>query len=295
LLTAKEESEMLDPSTLKAHRLAYGFWRYREDEVDAAIAMLALARERGVAHIDVADVYGGAGHFGGAERLLGRVRERAPSLFEGAILATKAGVEPGSPYNSSPDYLAEACDASLRRLGVERVDLFYVHRPDFLTHPAALAGALDRLVAAGKAGGVGVSNFTPAQVDALTRHLRVPLCAHQVEISLLRTAPLDDGVLDQAMRDGFAALAWSPLAGGRLETEADAPLRKAVADLAKRHSVAPSAVAVAFLLRHPAEIVPILGTKTKDRFLAALEAQECALARAEWYGLLEAARGAKMP
>jgi predicted oxidoreductase len=111
---------------------------------------------------------------------------------------------------------------------------------------------------------------------------------------------LQDGVLDQVMRDGFAALAWSPLAGGRLgdEQTRDAGavrVREAIARLAKRHRAAPSAIALAFLLACPAEITPILGTKSKERLAAALAARECALSRAEWYRLLEAARGEKMP
>jgi predicted oxidoreductase len=220
--------------------------------------------------------------------------------LEGALLATKAGVEPGSPYNSSSDYITAACDESLRRLGVDSVDLFYIHRPDFLTHPATLAAALDRLVASGKAGGVGVSNCTPAQIDALTQHLRVPLCAHQFEFSALRADPLYDGTLDQAMREDFAAIAWSPLAGGRLGEEptrdpAAARVREAIAGLAQRHRVAPAAIALAFLLRHPAGVIPILGTKKKERLRACLEAKDCALSRAEWYGLLEAQRGERMP
>ena len=91
--------------------------------------MIAVARENGIDLYDTADVYGGASGFGGAETLLGEVRKRAPKLLDGAVIATKAGCEPGSPYNSSPAYLKAACEASLKRLGVPRIDLFYVHRP----------------------------------------------------------------------------------------------------------------------------------------------------------------------
>ena len=197
-------------------RLAYGFWRYREGEIDDAVEMLVLARENGIDHFDTADIYGGPNGIGGSERLLGAVRARAPELFDGAVLATKIGIEPGSPYNSSRDYLTAACEGSLSRLRVERIDLLYIHRPDLLTHPGELAQTLDGLVSSGKIAAVGVSNFTTAQVDALSQYMKAPIRVHQLEFSAAHVAPLFDGTLDQAMAHGTAVAAWSPLAGGRL-------------------------------------------------------------------------------
>lgn len=278
---------------------AYGFWRYAQDEVDTAIAMLERVRAAGIDHIDTADCYGEGGVFGGAERLIGEVRKRAPSLFEGAVLATKAGVEFGTPYNTSPAYFRAACEASLGRMGVERVDLFYVHRHDLLTHPADLAATFDALVAEGKIGAVGVSNCTPSQFDTLKHHLKAPIAAHQVELSAAHVAPIFDGLLDQAMRDGFAVPAWSPLAGGRLgDGEADAQLSPVIAALdviAKRHGASRTAVALAFVQQHPAGATPILGTKQPERFAACLEAAKLSLTRREWYDILEARLGHRMP
>ncbi|MEQ8935825.1 MAG: aldo/keto reductase, partial [Amphiplicatus sp.] len=202
-------------------RIAYGFWRYARAEADAAMRMIETARKADVDHFDTADVYGG-GEFGGAEALLGDIRKRAPSLLSGIEIATKAGVEFGTPYNSSKDYIAAAADASLRRLGVEAVDLFYIHRPDLFAHPEEVAGALDALVASGKAKAIGVSNYSPAQITALRRYLKAPLAAHQIEFSALHVEPLFDGALDQAMEQGVELFAWSPLAGGRLFAEGDA-------------------------------------------------------------------------
>jgi predicted oxidoreductase len=290
---------MLALSSPKTKRFAYGFWRYREDEVEAAQSMLSLARESGIDHLDTADVYGGPGGFGGSERLLGALRARAPGLFEGAVLATKAGVEHGSPYNSSPEYLTAACEASLVRLGVERVDLFYIHRPDFLTHPADLARTLDTLAAAGKIGAVGVSNFTPHQLDALSRHMKAPIQVHQLEFSAAHVAPLYDGTLDQAMGRGISVAAWSPLAGGRLggadKTGALERVREILNKFSALHGVPSTAIALAFLRKHPAPVTPILGTTSPSRLAECLKAANVELSRAEWYAIVEASRGEKMP
>ena len=291
---------MLGLSEAGRRRLAYGFWRYGENDTEAAAAMLSLARGNGIDHLDTADIYGfnGSSGFGGAETMLGKLRRQAPSLFAGAFIATKAGCEPGTPYNSSVVYLTAACDASLARLGVERIDLFYVHRPDLLTHPHELAEALDGLVAAGKVAAVGVSNFTASQIAALTRHLRAPLVAHQVEFSAAHIAPLLDGTLDCAMERGMAVAAWSPLARGGLGEGGAAGLarvREVLARIAEDHDLSPAAVAIAFLQRHPAAVTPILGTKTPERLRQAMAAATVSLTRAEWYAILVAARGERMP
>jgi predicted oxidoreductase len=276
-------------------RFAYGFWRWREDEVDAALAMLACLREAGIAHLDTADVYDD----GGSERLLGAIRARARGLFDGAVLATKAGTEHGSPYNSSRAYLTAVCEASLKRLKVERVDLFYIHRPDLLTHPEELAGTLEALVASGKVGAIGVSNFTPSQVAALAHYLTLPIAVHQLEFSAAHVDPVFDGTLDQAMECGIAVAAWSPLAGGRLgEGDAGPQLkrvREALAAIAARAGVTPTAAALAFVQRHPASPTPILGTKKERRLRDALTAGELTLSRQDWYAIVEAWHGEEMP
>jgi len=289
---------MLGLAEAGKRRLAYGFWRYGENDVEAATAMLSLARESGIDHLDTADVYGGHGGFGGAERLLGTLRQRAPSLFSGAFVATKAGCEPGTPYNSSGAYLKAACDGSLSRLNAERIDLFYIHRPDLLTHPQELAETLDGLVAAGKIASVAVSNFTVDQISALSHYLRAPLVAHQIEFSAAHIVPLFDGTLDQAMERNIAVAAWSPMAGGRLGEGgpvAFARVRDALAKIGAEHGASPAAVAIAFLQMHPAPVTPILGTRTPERLREAVEAGRLSLSRAEWYAILVAARGEEMP
>jgi predicted oxidoreductase len=289
---------MLALSERGKKRLAYGFWRYQADQVDEAVAMIALVRENGIDHLDTADCYGGASGFGGAEKMLGAVRAKAPSLFAGTSVATKAGVEFGTPYNSSAAYLKSACEASLKRLGMERIDLFYIHRPDLLAHPAEVAGALDGLVRDGKIASVGVSNHTVAQVEALTRYLKAPLVAHQIEFSAGYVAPLFDGSLDQAMAKDIAVAAWSPLTRGGLADNGPAelaPVRAALAKLAAKHGVSPTTIAIAFLVSHPAAVTPILGTTNLDRARECIAALKVTLSRRDWYDVVEAARGERMP
>jgi predicted oxidoreductase len=289
---------MLALSERDKKRFAYGFWRYRADQVDEAIAMIEAVRAAGIDHFDTADVYGGDSGFGGAEKLLGAVRAKAPKLLDGALIATKAGCEPGSPYNSSPAYLKSACETSLKRLKLERVDLFYVHRPDLLAHPADVARALDDLADAGKIAAVGVSNYTTAQIEALSRFLRAPIRVHQIEFSAGFVTPLFDGTLDQAMKKKIAVAAWSPLARGRLGEggpEETAAVRTVLNRLAGAYGVPVEAVAMAFLLAHPAPVTPILGTTNPVRVKACLQGANVTLTRRDWYDIVEACRGMRMP
>ena len=281
--------------------MAWGMWRFRGDDLAAATALVEAALEIGINLFDTADIYGpdNGEPFGAAEALLGRVFARAPRLREGMVLATKGGIEMGTPYNSSAEYLVAACEASLRRLGVERIDLYQIHRPDTLAHPAEVARALDGLRAAGKIAAVGVSNHTPAQVAALAAYLPFPLASIQPQLSPLMIDPLYDGVLDQALERDLTVLAWSPLAGGRLASASHEGRAGAVATtldaLAIAHGVPRSAIAYAWIMAHPARPIPIVGSQTVARIREAADAQKVTLSRAEWYGVLTAARGTPLP
>ena len=191
----------LGKSSLTVSALAWGMWRFRGDDLAASRRLVETALEVGIDLFDTADIYGpGNGEpFGAAEALLGRVFAEAPGLRARMVLATKGGIEMGVPYNSSADYLVRACEASLKRLGVEQVDLYQIHRPDTLAHPAEVAKGLDQLRRAGKIAEAGVSNYSPSQVAALQAHLPFDLASTQPEYSPLAIAPISDGVLDQAV------------------------------------------------------------------------------------------------
>ena len=282
---------------LAASPLAFGCWRLTDPT--RADALVHTAVDHGLTLIDTADVYGldfGGTGFGSAEELLGRVLAADPGLRDRIVLATKGGIDPGVPYDSSPAYLRAACEASLGRLGVETVDLYQVHRIDLFTHPEEVAGALADLRQEGKIREVGLSNTTPAQVDALQAFLPFPLVTVQPELSCLDLRPLRDGTLDQCLRSGLVPLAYSPLGGGRLAT-GDAPtaLLDVLDRLAGREGVDRAAVALAWVLAHPSRPVPIVGTQTPERLVAATRALGVRLDRTDVYAVLEAAQGEPLP
>jgi predicted oxidoreductase len=286
--------------------IAYGCWRFAGTDVAAAREKIETALDCGMTLIDTADIYGydgsapaPGGGFGAAEELLGRVLDETPGLRDRMVLATKGGITPPVPYDSSAGYLRNACEASLRRLRCETLDLYQIHRPDLLAHPEEVAGTLDELVASGKVRAVGVSNFTVAQTRALQAHLDTPLTSTQPEFSPLALDALTDGTLDLAMEAGLVPLAWSPLAGGRLAGEPTDVRARAVADvcdrLARNHGVTRSAIVLAWAMRHPSGVIPIVGTQQPDRIRECARAREVELTGSQWYEILVAGRGEPMP
>ena len=289
-----------DDTDLEVGPLAFGCWRFVGSDVARGRELIETALELDMNLVDTADIYGrghGGGGFGEAEELLGKVLAEAPELRDQMVLATKGGIRMGVPYDSSPDHLTQACDDSLRRLGVDVIDLYQVHRPDLLAHPLDVAETLDALVESGKVRAVGVSNHTPAQVRALAEYLEAPLVSTQPEYSAAHLDHLRDGVLDQAMELGLAVLAWSPLGGGRLATgEGVRPELIAVLDeLAGREGVDRATIATAFVLSHPSSPVAILGTQTPDRLREATKALDVHLDRRDAYRIIEAAEGVPHP
>ena len=144
--------------------LGLGQWRFTGEDVRSAQALVETALDHGLNLVDTADVYGldwGGSGFGACEALLGQVLATSPQLRSRMVLATKGGIAPPTPYDSGRDALTAACEASLRRLQVDTIDLYQVHRPDMLTHPAEVAATLDALRTAGKIREVGVSNHAP--------------------------------------------------------------------------------------------------------------------------------------
>ena len=298
----KTDSRAL-PDGRRVGALSWGAWRLVTDDISEARRRTETALSLGMNMIDTADVYGldwGGSAFGLSESIIGRVLATAPELRDEMVLATKGGIDPGVPYDSSPAYLESAVDASLRRLGVERIDLWYIHRPDMLAHPADVADTLAGMVEAGKLAAIGVSNHTPAQVDALAAHLppEVPVAANQVEFSAAHLLPLRDGTLDQCMRDTRMAVAWSPLGGGRLMAaggDGEAPVIAVVDQLAADHGVSRAVILAAFVLAHPSSPVVVIGTQNTDRMADLAGAVDVSLSRAECYRIIEASEGVPLP
>ncbi|MEM8826152.1 MAG: aldo/keto reductase [Pseudomonadota bacterium] len=280
--------------------LAWGMWRYKGEDLSAARALVEAALNAGINFLDTADIYGvdtPAG-FGSSEVLLGRVLADAPELRNRMVLASKGGIDPGIPYDSSASYLTAAVDASLRRLDVERLDLWQVHRPDILVHPEALAETLTGLVGSGKVGAIGVSNFTKDQITALKRFLTIPLVSTQPELSPFAIGAVENGLLDQAIRMGALVMAWSPLGGGRIahaSGERDCAILTALTDIANAKEITPAIAAYSWIMAHPARPIPIIGSQKAERIAEAVGALDVEWTRTEWYAVLTAARGVPLP
>ncbi len=260
---------------------------------------LERAHDLGARWIDCADIYA----HGASDKAVGAALRHEPCLAERFGLIAKSGVVlPGlygaevQHYRNDPAHLRTTLEASLKRLGVEQVDLFLVHRPDYLMEAQALAEALNAMVVDGLAGAVGVSNFTAWQTQRLNRALGQPVAADQLELSPLATAALDDGRLDLDQMEGTRVFAWSPLAGGQLFNPDNAAAHRTRAVLARLAGAedddAIAGAALAWVARHPSRPVPILGSTRLDRLSHQVEVMNATQISAEdWYAVLEAARG----
>jgi predicted oxidoreductase len=302
LLPAPPRLRPLGPGGKPVSSLAWGMWRLTEGGRTAAdtARLVHAALDAGITLLDTADIYGfdGANGFGDAEVLLGEALAAEPALRDKMVLASKGGIRPPLPYDQSPSYLAEAIDASLRRLQTDHIDLWQVHRPDLLTHPEELARSLEDAVTSGKVGAVGVSNFTPAQIAALRAHLTIPLASTQPEFSPLKLDPLENGELDDVMAHGTAVLAWSPLGQGRIAapgTPREAAVAAALDAVAEQHGVSRTAATYSWIMAHPAGVIPIVGSQQPSRIAEAADAYKVSWTRAAWYGVLVAARGEPLP
>lgn len=278
------------------------------------------AVEHGITLFDHADIYCG----GKSEEAFGEILRSSPALRGSIVLQSKCGIrkagdpEPGSPgrYDFSAAHIVSAVEGILRRLGTESLDLLLLHRPDPLVEPDEVADAFESLHAGGKVLWFGVSNHTAGQIALLQRSLDRPIVVNQVELSLLHHHLISDGVvanrdpatlsgvlgtIDYCRTNSILLQAWSPVAGGRLfdpPPDAAAHVRAAAAlvdAMAKEKGTTREAVVLAWLLRHPAPIQPIIGTLKPERIAASCEADTIELSREEWYSLLAAARGDRMP
>ena len=292
----------LGASEIEVSSIAWGMWRLAENGRTAADAakLVHAALDSGITFLDTADIYGfdGSGGFGDAEVLLGEVLAAEPALRDRMVLATKGGILPPLPYDQSAGYLKKAIDDSLRRLRVDSVDLWQIHRPDILAHPQEVARVLDDAVASGKVKTLGVSNFTQAQIAALQHFLGERLVTTQPEISPLRIDCFENGELDQAMMMGLTPLAWSPLGGGRLaapETARDKAVAAALDAVAEAQGVSRTVAAYSWLMAHPAGIIPIIGSQNAARIAEGAAALTVRWTRTEWYAVLVAARGVPLP
>lgn len=301
----------LGPSGILVPNVVAGMMRIDDRSDDDVRRLYDASRAAGIDFFDHADIYARELH--SAERRFAEALQLTPSDRAEIRLQTKAGIVREGPYfDFSYAHLVSSVEESLRALGTDYVDVLLLHRPDALVEPDEVARAFDHLESTGKVRAFGVSNHTPRQIDLLRTAVRQPIVANQVQLSIAhapvitqglaanmesasQSAVLDGGGLVEYCRiEKITLQAWSPLQGTRgggvfLDDPAYPELNAVIGDLSTQYGVAPIAIAVAWITRHPAGMQVVLGTTTPERVTDAAEGSDLALTRAEWYSLVRAA------
>ncbi|MCX6969633.1 MAG: aldo/keto reductase [Verrucomicrobia bacterium] len=313
------KTQRLGTSRIEISRLAYGCMRisgsWDRTTVDDAVIQrgieaLEAAVDAGYTFFDHADIYGDTA----CESIYGHALQKHPDWRDRLVVATKCGIRfedepnPGQPhrYDFSYEHILTSVEESLQRLRLQTIDLLMLHRPDFLADPAEIAQAFAELRADGKVREFGVSNFRPSLFSAVQSALPFALQVNQVEIHPLRVDCFTDGTLDQCLERGVTPMAWSPLAQGRVgagqDPKTDAPNREhhlailaALDQAAAQFGCDRTVIALAWLLRHPAGIVPVVGSAKPENIRNAALATNIEMDRDTWYRILLAARGVKLP
>ena len=293
----------ISPNGPEFSHLVYGTWRILDDASASTPQeinrRLNVCVEQGMTTIDTAEIYG----LYEVEEALGKALALSPGLRDKLEIVTKAGIyvpcsyhpdRHTAHYNATAARLVKSAEKSLRFLGTDHVELFLVHRPDWLTSADDTAAGLNQLVRQGKIRSAGVSNYNVAQFDLLNSRMEQPLATNQLEFHLLHMDPIFDGTFDQCQKE-----AWSPLAGGRLfdpANEAGQRLKKAVLEIGERYNNATlEQLAYAWIMAHPSQPVPVIGTNKVERIISAAQSAAIKLERQDWYALWEAAQGRKIP
>ena len=297
----------LGKSGLSVPTIAVGCMRIRDMSEKAAEEFINVCLENGANFFDHADIYGG----GDSERVFGKA---SASLRDKMIIQTKCGIAKGK-YDFSYEHIMEAVNGSLKRLNTDYIDVLLLHRPDALVEPEEVAKAFSELKDSGKVRHFGVSNQNPYQIQLLQKYLDMPICANQLQFSIMHTAMVqsginvnmyndysagrDGGVLDYCRLNDITIQAWSPMQYGFFEgcfidNEKFPELNEVLGKLSEKYSVSKTTIAIAFILRHPAKMQPITGTTNSERLRDSFKATEIRLIRDEWYEIYRAA-GNELP
>ena len=289
----------------EAGAIALGAMRIAPLSVQEAEKVVLTAFEQGIDFVDHADIYGG----GQSEERFGEVLKRNPGLREKLILQDKVGICKGH-YDASREHILEAVNGSLKRLGVEHLDALLLHRPDALMEPEEVAEAFTRLQAAGKVRFFGVSNQNAAQIELLSRYMPGRILINQLQFSLCHTILVDEGVnvnmhsshaqvlsggvLDYCRLNDITIQAWSPFQYGMFEgvflgSDRYPELNAALREIAEKYSVTDSAIAAAWILRHPANMQVLAGSMNPQRLKDIAAGGDVRITRQEWYRLYLAA------
>ena len=295
------EMVKLNSSLPAMSRLVYGVWRLADDENGSTAhvrAKIDACLEQGITTFDHADIYGEYQ----CEALFGRALAEDPSLRDQMQIITKCDIAiPTSLYperrvkfyDTSPEFIRTSVENSLRNLHTDSLDMLLIHRPDPFMDATATGATLDELIKEGKIKAAGVSNFKPYDWELLQSRMDNTLATNQIEISLLENDAFTNGDLAHLQTLNLNAMAWSPLAGGRIfgndeDAQRVQPILKRIAD---EQNCDIDHVAVAWLLAHPSEILPIVGTNNLERIKTLSKAMDVEIDRQTWFELLTAAVG----
>ncbi len=295
---------------ISASEIALGCMRIADMSVKDVSKLITAAIEEGINFFDHADIYGG----GKSEEVFGKALKEMIGVREKIFIQTKCGIRDGY-YDFSKEHILEAVDGSLKRLKTDYIDVLLLHRPDALVEPEKVAEAFSILHASGKVRNFGVSNHNSMQIELLSQYLNQRLIVNQLQLSVTNTGMIDVGlnvnmqidksidrdgsVLDYCRLNGITIQAWSPFQYGFFEgIFLDNPKFKTLNDemdkIAKAYDVPKDAIPIAWILRHPAKIQPIVGTTNVKRLKEICQASNITLTRKEWYDLYKAA-GNKLP
>ena len=283
---------------IEVSQLAYGKWRLTDDpdmSVEHIRNKLAACLDQGITTIDQADIYGGYQ----SEEILGNalrgtaLRNQIEIITKCDIIAPvgrhrKARVK---YYDTTRAHILASVDQSLQLMAIEHIDLLLLHRPDPLMNHFETGGALDELVVSGKVRAVGTSNFHPYDWQLLQSAMKTPLVTNQIELSVLAHEPLTNGDVAFHQMNATPIMAWSPLAGGELFAARNQTLLDLLSRIGSQQGADAAAVAVAWLLAHPARIIPVMGTNSIARIERLSDALTVSIDRQTWYEIYTAALG----
>lgn len=310
-----EESELtnmkrmfLGKSELMVPNIALGCMSMGKLSPEEARKVVNNALDLEIDFFDLADIYGG----GKAEEVLGKVIEMDPSIREKMLIQSKVGIRKDS-YDFTKEHLLTSVDGILKRLQTDYLDVLLLHRPDALAEPGVVAEVFDELEKSGKVRNFGVSNHNPYQIELLKNYVKQPLVANQMQFSVMHTGMVDaginvntkfdsginrdGGVLDYCRLEDITLQAWSPIkSGGDIFVDnKDYPeVNAKLKEIGERYGLSNSATAIAWILRHPANIQAIVGTMTPERLTDYAKASEIRITHEEWYEIYQAA-GNKLP
>ena len=285
-------------SSLTMSRLVYGMWRLGDDQDTSPEHVrnkISSCLHQGITSFDQADIYGGYE----AEEILGNALKGSHLRKEMEIVTKCDIVAPVGRhknarvkyYDTSRDHILKSVDASLKLMGIDYIDLLLLHRPDPLMDHFETGAALDEIIASGKVRNVGVSNFKPWDWNLLQAAMKNKLVTNQIELSVLAHEGFTNGDVAFHQTHNTPIMAWSPLAGGDLFLKSNEKLLNSLSNIADTFGVEPSTVAVAWLLAHPANILPVLGTNSLSRIETISRALDIKLDRQTWFEIYTTALG----